>query len=74
MEGIIHVSDISWLKKPRKASDLVKSRDVVAPVIVGLSVDEGHVSLELKQALVDPSPEARGGAEGVDVEFLHLRP
>jgi len=54
VEGLIHVSEMSWVKRVRKASDLVKSGDSVEAVILGINLEEHRMSLGLKQALGDP--------------------
>jgi small subunit ribosomal protein S1 len=54
IEGMIHVSEMSWVKKVRKPSDLVKPGETVEAVILGVKADEQRMSLGLKQALGDP--------------------
>ena len=54
IEGLVHVSEMSWVKKVRKASDLVKPGDSVEVVILGIQVEGHRMSLGLKQALGDP--------------------
>jgi len=58
VEGLIHVSEMAWGKKVRKASDVVKAGETVEAVILGLSVAERRLSLGLKQAFGDPWAEA----------------
>jgi small subunit ribosomal protein S1 len=55
IEGLIHISEMSWAKgKIRKASDVVKEGETVEVVILGVSAAERRISLGLKQALGDP--------------------
>jgi small subunit ribosomal protein S1 len=54
IEGLIHVSEMSWVKKVRKPSDLLKAGDTVDAVILGVNARERRMSLGLKQALGDP--------------------
>jgi small subunit ribosomal protein S1 len=54
IEGLIHVSEMSWAKKVRTPSDVVKPGDTVEAVILGVSPAERRISLGLKQALGDP--------------------
>jgi small subunit ribosomal protein S1 len=54
IEGLIHVSEMSWGKKLRSASTLVKPGETVDAVILGVKVAERRMSLGLKQALGDP--------------------
>jgi small subunit ribosomal protein S1 len=58
VEGLIHVSEMSWSKKVRKPSDAVKVGETVEAVILGVNVPERRISLGLKQALGDPWIEA----------------
>src|SRR5207249_3031055 len=55
LEGLIHLSEMSWAKKARKPADVVKTGDTVEVVVLGVS--ERRVSLGLKQALGDPWAE-----------------
>ena len=58
IEGLIHVSEMSWVKRVRKPSDLLKPGETVEAVILALSVGEKRISLGLKQALGDPWAQA----------------
>jgi len=58
IEGLIHVSEMSWGKKMRSASTLVKPGEIVDAVILGISTDERRMSLGLKQARGDPWADA----------------
>jgi small subunit ribosomal protein S1 len=57
IEGLIHVSEMSWGKKMRSASTLVKPGEIVDAVILGVNAAERRMSLGLKQALGDPWAE-----------------
>jgi small subunit ribosomal protein S1 len=54
IEGLIHLSEMSWSKKVRKPSDVVKVGDRVDVVILGVNQADRRISLGLKQALGDP--------------------
>jgi small subunit ribosomal protein S1 len=58
VEGMIHVSEMSWVKKVRRPSDLVKPGETVEAVILGVNAGEQRMSLGLKQALGDPWVDA----------------
>jgi small subunit ribosomal protein S1 len=58
VEGLIHISEMSWVKKVRKPSDLVKPGDTVEAIILGVNPGERRISLGLKQALGDPWQDA----------------
>jgi small subunit ribosomal protein S1 len=54
IEGLIHLSEMSWSKKVRKPADVVKPGDRVDVVILGVNQADRRISLGLKQALGDP--------------------
>jgi len=58
IEGLIHISEMSWGKKVRTPGDVVKPGDAVETVILGVSPGERRISLGLKQALGDPWADA----------------
>lgn len=58
IEGLIHVSEMSWVKKVRKPSDLVKPGETVEAVILAVNPTEQRMSLGLKQTLGDPWADA----------------
>jgi small subunit ribosomal protein S1 len=58
VEGLIHVSEMSWGKKIRIASDVVKQGETVDAVILSIKPEERRISLGLKQTLADPWSEA----------------
>jgi small subunit ribosomal protein S1 len=58
VEGLIHLSEMSWSKKVRKPSDVVKPGDVVEVVVLGVNAGDRRISLGLKQALGDPWADA----------------
>ncbi|MDT7810913.1 MAG: small subunit ribosomal protein [Acidobacteriaceae bacterium] len=57
VEGLIHLSEMSWAKKVRKASDVLKAGDTVEAVVLGVNMGERRLSLGLKQTLGDPWAE-----------------
>jgi small subunit ribosomal protein S1 len=59
VEGLIHLSEMSWSKKVRKPADVVKPGDQVEVVVLGVNQAERRISLGLKQALGDPWAEAQ---------------
>jgi small subunit ribosomal protein S1 len=58
IEGLIHLSEMSWSKKQRKPSDILKPGEVVEVVLLGVSAADKRIALGLKQALGDPWEEA----------------
>ncbi len=57
VEGLIHLSEMSWAKKVRQPSDVVKPGETVEAVVLTVSASERRISLGLKQALGDPWAE-----------------
>ena len=58
IEGLIHLSEMSWSKKTRKPADVVKPGDQVEVMILGVNQADRRIALGLKQALGDPWVEA----------------
>ena len=58
IEGLIHISEMSWGKKLRIASDIVKPGETVEVILLGINPAERRMALGLKQALGDPWAEA----------------
>jgi len=58
IEGLIHVSEMSWSKKNVRATDVVKPNEMVEVVVLGVNPAEKRIALGLKQALGDPWEEA----------------
>lgn len=54
VEGLIHVSEMSWSQHLRSAQDFLKIGDEVEAVILTLDRDERKMSLGLKQLKEDP--------------------
>jgi small subunit ribosomal protein S1 len=53
-EGLIHVSEMSWAKRVRHPSDVLKAGDEVEAVILDMNLGQKRIALGLKQALGDP--------------------
>ncbi len=54
VEGLVHISEISWTRKLRHPSQLVHSGDEVTVVILGVDPEKKRISLGMKQ--VSPNP------------------
>lgn len=54
VEGLIHVSEMSWSQHLRTAQDFLKVGDEVEAVILTLDRDERKMSLGIKQLIPDP--------------------
>lgn len=58
VEGLIHQSEMSWSKKSRKPSDVVKVGEVVETVVLSVDTAKQRIGLGLKQAMGDPWEDA----------------
>ena len=58
IEGMVHLSEMSWAKKVRKPGDMVRAGDVVEVMVLGVNAAERRMSLGLKQTLGDPWADA----------------
>lgn len=54
VEGLIHVSEMSWSQHLRSAQDFLKVGDEVEAIILSLDRDERKMSLGIKQLIPDP--------------------
>ena len=57
VDGLIHISQLSWSKNVRKPSDVVKKDEVVDVVVLSTNLAEKQIALGLKQTLGDPWEE-----------------
>ena len=57
VEGLIHLSEMSWSKKVRKPTDVVKAGEQVEVAVLGVNQAERRISLGFKQVLGDPWAE-----------------
>ena len=54
IEGLIHVSEMSWSKKMKNPSKVVSVGDTVEAIISDVNTDTRRISLSLKNTLPDP--------------------
>jgi small subunit ribosomal protein S1 len=54
IEGLVHVSEMSWSKRKQHPSKLVKVGDTVDVIVLGVDSNERRISLGMKQAQSDP--------------------
>jgi len=57
VEGLIHVSEMSWSQHLRSAQDFLKVGDEIEAVVLTLDRDERKMSLGIKQLMPDPWQE-----------------
>ncbi|OGV72271.1 MAG: 30S ribosomal protein S1 [Lentisphaerae bacterium RIFOXYB12_FULL_65_16] len=54
IEGLIHVSEMSWTRKITRANDVLKVGDEVEALILDVQKDARKISLGLRQTMVNP--------------------
>ena len=54
VEGLVHVSEMSWSQHLRTANDFLKVNDEVEAVVLTLDKEERKMSLGIKQLIPDP--------------------
>jgi small subunit ribosomal protein S1 len=54
IDGLVHISDLSWTKKVRHPSEVYQKGDQVEAVVLAIEVEHERVSLGVKQLTPDP--------------------
>src|SRR5215470_6886295 len=54
IDGLVHISDLSWTKKIRHPSEVCKKGDEIEATVLGIDVENERVSLGVKQLAADP--------------------
>jgi small subunit ribosomal protein S1 len=54
IDGMVHVSDMSWTRKVNHPSEIMKKGDDVSAVVLEVDPDNQRISLGMKQAQEDP--------------------
>ncbi len=54
IEGLIHVSEMSWTRKIRHPSQVVKVGDIVEAMVLSINPKDKRISLGLKQTQMNP--------------------
>src|SRR3989442_8051746 len=57
IDGLVHVSDISWTQRIKHPGDLFKKGDEVEAVVLHIDVEDERFSLGIKQLHPDPLAE-----------------
>jgi small subunit ribosomal protein S1 len=74
VDGLVHISDLSWTKKIRHPGEVVKKGDELEVLILGVDVDQRRISLGHKQ--IDDNPWDAFGDQyrvGTEVEGKIVR-
>ena len=54
VDGLVHISDLSWTKKIRHPGEVVKKNDKLEVIILGIDVEQRRISLGHKQVKDNP--------------------
>ncbi|MEM9025901.1 MAG: 30S ribosomal protein S1, partial [Verrucomicrobiota bacterium] len=57
IDGMIHVSDMSWTRKVNHPSEVLKKGDEVNAIVLDVDASQQRISLGMKQITVDPWEE-----------------
>lgn len=69
VDGLVHISDLSWTKKIRHPGEVVKKGDKIDVVILNVDVDQRRISLGHKQIQGNPWDEFEAAYKvGTEVE------
>lgn len=60
IEGLIHISEMSWVRNVTDPSEIVKKGDSVKAIVLSVQRDEGKISLGMKQAEHNPWDDVEG--------------
>ena len=57
IDGLIHISDMSWTKRIQHPSEIMKKNDIIEVRVLSIDKENRRISLGLKQVIDDPWPE-----------------
>ncbi|MBI3876296.1 MAG: S1 RNA-binding domain-containing protein, partial [Verrucomicrobia bacterium] len=60
VEGLVHVTELSWTKRIAKPGDVLKAGQEVEAVVLGINRDEQKISLGIRQLETNPWDQAVG--------------
>jgi small subunit ribosomal protein S1 len=58
VEGLVHVTELSWTKRIAKPSDVLKVEQEIEAVVLGINRDEQKISLGIRQLETNPWDKA----------------
>jgi small subunit ribosomal protein S1 len=59
VEGLVHVTELSWTKRIAKPSDVLKADQEIMAVVLGINREEQKISLGLRQLEANPWDKAQ---------------
>jgi small subunit ribosomal protein S1 len=54
VEGLVHVTELSWTKRISKPSEMLRVGDMISAVVLGIQKDEQKISLGVRQLDTNP--------------------
>jgi small subunit ribosomal protein S1 len=60
IEGLVHISEMSWTKRINHPGELVNIGDKIEVVVLGINRDKQEISLGMKQTQVNPWDQVAG--------------
>ncbi len=60
VEGLVHVSELSWVKRITRPSDVLELDQEIEAVVLGISIEEQKISLGVRQLEPNPWDEIEG--------------
>jgi small subunit ribosomal protein S1 len=60
IEGLVHISEMSWTKRINHPSELVNIGDKIEVVVLGINRDKQEISLGMKQTQINPWDQVAG--------------
>lgn len=54
VDGLVHISDLSWTKKIRHPGEVVKKNEKIEVIVLGVDVEQRKISLGHKQVMDNP--------------------
>ena len=60
VEGLVHVTELSWTKRIAKPSDVLKQDQEIEAVVLGINREEQKISLGIRQLETNPWDKAAG--------------
>jgi len=59
VEGLVHVTELSWTKRIAKPSDILKQEQEIEAVVLGINREEQKISLGIRQLETNPWDKAQ---------------
>ena len=64
VEGLVHVTELSWTKRVAKPSDVLKQDQEIEAIVLGINREEQKISLGIRQLGIQSVGQCRGEIRG----------